>query len=248
MNPFWAAALAAAQALVGCGGAGATAAIDAAVAPGEQGAAGPGGIERAAIPPVEEFAERVDPSRAPPPVTSDSPSRGPLGAPVTIRVFSDFECPFCGQAAPVLRDIEAEFGGNVRTVWYNFPLPGHPHAELAAVAGALVYRKGGGAAFWRYHDDVFKAARSGLDERVIAGLAAREGVDAASIDRALADGAGGRISSDLSTGDSVGVQGTPAFVVNDWMVTGVLPYPLFRALVVRALEEARATSKASTPR
>lgn len=246
-HPLWAVALAAAQALLGaCTGTQETAAT-AAVSPGEPRAAGPGGFEANAIPPVEEFAERVDPSRAPPPATQDSPSRGPSGAPVLIRVFSDFECPYCAQAAPVLRDIEAEFGGEVRTVWYNFPLPGHAHAELAAVAGALVFRKGGGAAFWRYHDGVFRTARSGLDERVIASLAAREGVDAASIDRALPSGADGRIAADVRVGESAGVQGTPAFIVNDWMVTGVLPYPLFRALVLRALEEARTTSRASTP-
>jgi len=236
---FWAVAIAAAQALLaGCGGSQPTA-VSAAVTPGEPRAAGPGAFETAPID-VDAFATRVDAGSLPA-ATSDCPSRGPSGAPVTIHLWSDFECPFCAQVVPVLREIESEFGAKVRVVWHNFPLPGHPHAELAAVAGVLVYRARGGSAFWRYHDGTFRAARSGgLDEQLIESLASREGVAASSLTKAVASGADGKIPADIRTGEAVGVQGTPAFVVNDWMVTGVLPYPEFRALVLRALGEARA--------
>jgi protein-disulfide isomerase len=160
---------------------------------------------------------------------------------VTIHLFSDFECPYCARVPPLLREIEAEFGGNVRTVWHNFPLPHHPHAELAAVAGVLVYRTRGGAAFWRFHDAVFEAApRSGLDQTIIEYLASREGVAPAHLRAAVSTGADGRIAADVAAGDEAGVEGTPAFFVNDRMVTGTLPYPEFRALVRTALAEARA--------
>ena len=204
--------------------------------PGEQALAGPGASENAID--IESFAKRVDP-REVPLATADHPSRGPAGAPVTIHLFSDFECPYCRGVGPVLREIEAEFGGNVRTVWHNFPLPGHPHAELAAVASVLVYQRRGGAAFWRLHDAMFDAAAGGLDPGIIEALARREGVDPATLRAALATGADGRVALDIATGNAAGIEGTPAFFVNDRMVTGVLPYPEFRALVLRALADAK---------
>jgi protein-disulfide isomerase len=188
---------------------------------------------------VDAFAERIEAGRIPL-ASAELPSRGPATAPVTIHLFSDFECPYCARVAPVLREIEVEFGGNVRTVWHNFPLPHHEHAELAAVAGVLVYRARGGAAFWRFHDAVFEAAPYGLDRTIIEFLANQEGVTPATLRAALPTGADGRVAADIAAGDLAGVQGTPAFFVNDRMVTGVLPYPEFRALVRTALNEARA--------
>jgi protein-disulfide isomerase len=204
--------------------------------PGEHALAGPGAHDDAID--IDSFATRIDKDKVPL-ATADHPSRGPAGAPVTIHLFSDFECPYCRSVGPVLREIEAEFGGNIRTVWHNFPLPGHPHAELAAVAGVLVYKRRGGAAFWRFHDATFDAAEGGLDPGLIEALASREGVDPATVRAALATGADGRVAADIAAADKTGVEGTPAFVVNDRMVTGVLPYPEFRALVAHALAEAR---------
>ena len=226
-------AVTAAQALLGCGGkeAPAESAAGAVLAPA------PGAFDAEALP-VEEFARRIDPASVPV-VSSAQPSRGPADAPVTIHVFSDFECPFCAQAVPVLREVEGEFGGSVRIVWHDFPLPSHEHAELAAVAGALVFRERGGAAFWRFHDAIFDAAPGGLDETLVRTLAKREGVDSARIDAALPTGADGRLAAEVKSAEAAGVEGTPAFIVNDWMVTGVMPYPVFRALVVRALAESK---------
>jgi protein-disulfide isomerase len=227
-----AAVLAAAQALLGgCGGS--TAAAPS-TAPNALGAPGVEAID------VDAFAERIEPSRIPL-ASAELPSRGPVSAPVTIHLFSDFECPYCALVPPLLREIETEFGGNVRTVWHNFPLPHHPHAELAAVAGVLVYRARGGAAFWRFHDAVFEAApRSGLDQTIIEYLASQEGVPPTHLRAAVSSGADGRVAADVAAGDAAGVEGTPAFFVNDRMVTGTLPYPEFRALIQRALAEARA--------
>jgi protein-disulfide isomerase len=186
---------------------------------------------------VDAFAERIDPSLVPP-ASADCPSRGPSGAPVTIHLFSDFECPYCAHAVPVLREIESEFGGSVRTVWHHLPLPSHPHAELAAVAGVLVYRLRGGAAFWRFHDALFDQAPDGLEDSVIHRLASREGVSRESLRAAEASGADGRLAADLAAADKAGIEGTPAFLVNDRRVTGVIPYAAFRALVLVALSEA----------
>lgn len=229
---LWAVVVATAQALLGCGE------RPEPVAPPGRGERPPVAVEAAETIDVDAFAERIDRGLIPA-VSGDNPSRGPVGAPVTIHLFSDFECPFCAHAVPVLRELESEFGGNVRTVWHNFPLPSHPHAELAAVAGVLVYRARGGAAFWRFHDALFDAAPDGLDESVIYWLAGREGVSPGRLRAALGTGADGRLAADMAAGDKAGVEGTPAFLVNDRRVTGVIPYTAFRALVMVTLAEAK---------
>jgi protein-disulfide isomerase len=229
---LWAVVVATAQALLGCGERPEPA------APPGRGERAPFGLDAAETIDVDAFSVRIDRGLIPA-VSCDNPSRGPAAAPVTIHLFSDFECPFCAHAVPVLREIESEFGGSVRTVWHDFPLPSHPHAELAAVAGVLVYRTRGGAAFWRFHDALFDAAPAGLDESVINWLAGREGVPAASLTAALGTGADGRLAADMAAGDRAGVEGTPAFLVNDRRVTGIVPYAAFRALVIVALAEAK---------
>jgi protein-disulfide isomerase len=229
----WAVVVATAQALFGCAATAGTA------TPSERTFARPPfGVPDAATIDVDAFSERVDLGLVPP-ASADCPSRGPAGAPVTIHLFSDFECPYCAHAVPVLREIEREFGGSVRTVWHNFPLPNHPHAELAAVAGMLVYRTRGGAAFWRFHDALFDAAPDGLDETVIHWLASREGVPPATLVAAEASGVDGRLAAEIAAAERAGIEGTPAFLVNDRRVTGVIPYAAFRALVLVALSEAQ---------
>jgi protein-disulfide isomerase len=183
-------------------------------------------------------ASRVDRSKVPVP-RSDARTRGPANAPVTIQVFSDFECPYCAHAAPVVRELEHQFGGAIRVVWHDFPLPGHAHARLAAATGIEVYLERGGAAFWRFHDALFEAqSRDGLDAGLIETLALAEGVARARLRSALASGAhDARIDADIRSGDAVGVNGTPAFLVNDWLAVGLLPYAEFSAVVSHALAE-----------
>jgi len=195
------------------------------------------GSPQTAPPPADLAATRVDPSRVPVP-GPDSPSRGPANAPVTIQVFSDFECPFCAAAAPVLHELEAEFGAQVRIVFRNLPLPMHPHAALAAVTGLEVYAERGGAAFWRFHDAAFAAQRRGLDEKVLEALARDAGVDPQRYHDAVASHVReASINADITAADAAGINGTPAFFVNSYFTIGVLPYPDMRAIVVQALKE-----------
>jgi protein-disulfide isomerase len=182
---------------------------------------------------------RVEKSRVPVP-RPDAPSRGPRDAKVTIQIFSDFECPFCAGAVPLLRAIEAEFGGTVRLVWHDFPLPAHPHARRAAAAALEVYTSRGGAAFWRMHDALFAAqAAGGLDERKIDRLAREQGVDPRRYAVAVTTSAhDARIDADVRAGEAAGVNGTPAFFVNDYLTFGVMPLAAMRAIVRQALKDA----------
>jgi protein-disulfide isomerase len=184
-------------------------------------------------------ATRVEASKVPVP-GADARTRGPSNAAVTIQVFSDFECPYCAHAAPIVRELEREFGGSLRVVWHDFPLPGHAHARVAAATGIEVYLQRGGAAFWRFHDALFEAEARGLDARMIEALALDQGVDVVRLRGALANGVhAGRIDADVRSGDAIGVNGTPAFLVNDWLLVGLLPYAEFSAVVRHALAEPR---------
>ncbi len=82
----------------------------------------------------------------------NAPARGAANAPVTLVEFSDYECPHCGRAAPILRDIEREFETQLRVIHMHFPLSGHPHAMPAARAAVAAGRQGH---FWEYHDRLF---------------------------------------------------------------------------------------------
>jgi protein-disulfide isomerase len=187
----------------------------------------------------ELAATRVDPRKVPVP-SADAPSRGPLDAPVTVQVFSDFECPFCAMAAPVVRELESEFGGSIRVVWRNLPLPMHPHAGLAAVTGLEVYAERGGAAFWRFHDSTFAAQRGGLDAKTLEKLAVDAGVDPERYHEALEKHVhDAKVQADLDAGDAAGINGTPAFFINSYFAVGALPYPEMRAIVVQALRETK---------
>ncbi len=137
--------------------------------------------------------------------------RGPADAPVTVVEYGDFECPYCGQAEPVVRELLLE-RGDVRYVWRHLPLTDvHPHAELAAEAAEAAALQD---AFWEMHDRlldhqgelrpvelVAHAAALGLDvERFRADMRARTGRD--------------RVSADAESADRSGVSGTPTFFVN----------------------------------
>lgn len=166
------------------------------------------------------------------------PSRGPANAEVTLQVWSDFECPFCAKTAPALNALAADYGARLRIVFRNYPLPVHPHARLAAAAALEVYTQRGGAAFFRMHDALFAASATGLDGGVLERLAAAEKLDPTRFRRALTSGAHeARIDADMAAGDLAGIEGTPAFLVNDWYGFGALPYPVLRAAVARALSE-----------
>jgi protein-disulfide isomerase len=215
------------------------------VPPNAGGGPTPGAEESVSIPP--DLATRLPKARVPVP-SPDAPSRGPASAPVTIQIFSDFECPFCAMAAPLVRELESEFGGSVRIVWRNLPLTMHPHAELAAETGLEIYAERGGAAFWRFHDATFAAQQKGLDEGVILALAEAEGVDRERSRAALAARTHApKIEADLNAADLAGINGTPAFFVNDWLAVGALPYPEMRLLVLQALRERGAGAGALAP-
>jgi len=169
-----------------------------------------------------------------------NPSLGAANAPVVVQMWSDFECSFCAHAHPVLTELLRAYPGKVRLVWHDYPLPFHAHARLAANAGREAYAQGGAAAFWKFHDAIYEAPESELDAPSLERFAAKAGLDAARFHESLSTlRHDGEIKQDMTTGDSVGVEGTPAFLVNDYFFIGAVPIEIMRVVVERALSDAR---------
>ena len=161
-----------------------------------------------------------------------APTRGAENAPVTIVVFSDFECSFCAKSEATVREVEAAYPGKVRFVFKNAPLPMHPHARLAAKAALAASEQG---RFWEYHDALF-AQQDALDRAALERTAQKLGLDLARF-RAALDGSqlDAVIDADLAEAKRVDVKGTPAFFVNGRNLQGAQPLAAFRAKVDQAL-------------
>jgi len=141
-----------------------------------------------------------------------APVRGSPMAQVTIVEFSDFECPYCGRAHPILQQVLDEFEGRVRLVFKHYPLSSaHPHALPAARAAIAAGNQG---KFWEMHDLLFEHQRQ-LEDEDIEGYARQLDLD---MDRFRADLVAAatqrRIEQDKAEGQRVGVEGTPTFFVN----------------------------------
>lgn len=168
----------------------------------------------------------------------DAPRLGPDSAAITVVVFSDFECPYCGRGRWTLSDLRSQFGDEVRVVWRNYPLPNHPHARAAAEAALEVRAQRGDAAFWRFHDLLF-AHQTDLEEDDLARYAELVGADAARLRDALREGAHrSAVDGDIALANRLGVDGTPAFLVNGTMIAGAQPYSVFEALSAAVLQRA----------
>ncbi|WP_326600284.1 Na+/H+ antiporter NhaA [Streptomyces sp. NBC_01803] len=152
---------------------------------------------------VVDLAVPVDPDR--------DHVRGSLDAPVTVVEYGDFECPYCGQAEPVVRELLADFG-DVRYVWRHLPLNDvHPNAQLAAEAAEAAAEQGG---FWAMHD-LLLDHQGALRATDLLRYAADIGLDTDRFHRTLREhGGGGRVAEHVESADRSGVSGTPTFFIN----------------------------------
>lgn len=177
---------------------------------------------------VVDLGEPVDPGR--------DHVRGPLDAPVTLVEYGDYECPYCGLAEPVVRELLAEFGDDVRYVWRHLPLTDvHPSAQLAAEAAEAAARQG---RFWPMHD-VLISHQGDLRPDDLLRYAERVGVDGDRFRRDLLGRAGAeRVADDVESADLSDVSGTPTFFVNGRRHHGAYDVATLSAAVRAARERA----------
>ena len=142
---------------------------------------------------------------------SRAPVRGSPMAPVLLVEFSDFQCPFCAAARPLLERIVRESGGKVRLAYKHFPLPSHTHAKLAAQAAVAAQLQG---RFWEMHDLLF-THQDRLERADLLGYAKQLGLDVARFERDMdSDAVQRRVEADREEGRKLGVDGTPYLFVD----------------------------------
>ncbi|HXB48659.1 MAG TPA: thioredoxin domain-containing protein, partial [Streptosporangiaceae bacterium] len=138
--------------------------------------------------------------------------RGPADAPVTLVEYGDFECPYCGQAERVVRELLAEYGDDLRYVWRHLPLTDvHPYAPLAAEASEAAAKQG---KFWEMHDQLLDH-QGALTTKDLMRYAAEIGLNTEQFTADMRKDAGaGKIASDVDSADLSDVSGTPTFFIN----------------------------------
>ena len=131
---------------------------------------------------------------------------------MTLVEYGDYECPYCGAAYPIVKELQKRMGERLRFVFRNFPIAeAHPHAEQAAEAAEAAAAQG---RFWDMHDHLFEHQRH-LEADDLHGYAEALGLDVGRFDRELAQHTHAtRVRRDVMSGLPSGVDGTPTFYIN----------------------------------
>jgi protein-disulfide isomerase len=147
------------------------------------------------------------------PVTEDRDHiQGPADAAVTLVEYGDYECPYCGAAYPIIKEVQARMGERLRFVFRNFPIStSHPHAEQAAEAAEAAAGQG---RFWPMHDLLYEN-QGRLRDQDLRAYAEQLGLDVQPFDKELAEHVhAARVHGDFMSGVRSGVNGTPTFYIN----------------------------------
>jgi protein-disulfide isomerase len=139
-------------------------------------------------------------------------TQGPADAAVTLVEYGDYECPYCGAAYPIVKEVQERMGERLLFVFRNFPITtSHPHAEQAAEAAEAAASQ---EKFWEMHDLLYENQRRLRDDD-LRGYAEQLGLDLESFDRDLAEHVhAARVREDFMSGVRSGVNGTPTFYIN----------------------------------
>jgi protein-disulfide isomerase len=174
----------------------------------------------------------LEPPRVHVAVSANDPARG--AGQVEIIEFSDFQCPYCQQAEPVIKDLLARYDGKVRLVWKDAPLPNHPNAVPAAIAARCAGDQG---KFWEYHDTLF-ANQKALDNASLKRHAGTAGLDLAVFEQCIASGKhAAALVASLQELVRLPVSVTPTFLINGRLVKGAVPLETLAAVIDEELRQ-----------
>jgi protein-disulfide isomerase len=170
------------------------------------------------------------------------PFKGSKDAKVTIVEYSDFQCPFCKRGYDTVeKQVLPEYGDKVRFVYKHFPLGFHPWAQPGAVAVECAADQNEDA-YWAVYTALFEEQKQinvqNLKEKVEAALEGKE-IDKAKFDDCFDNKkTAARVANDMKEGQSVGVSGTPAFLINGRLLSGAQPFAQFKAVIDDELSRA----------
>jgi Na+/H+ antiporter NhaA len=183
-----------------------------------------------------DLAEDVDPDR--------DHVRGPEDAPVTLVEYGDYECPYCGQAEVILRDLLDSFGDDLRYVWRSLPLNDvHPNAQIAAEAAEAAAAQG---KFWEMHDRLLDH-QDKLEPSDIRRYAEELGLDVERfVDDLRSRNYASRVEEDVASADASGVAGTPTFFINGRRHHGAYDAQILTDEVERARNRLRLSQVTTT--
>ncbi|MFP3983823.1 MAG: DsbA family protein, partial [Desulfurivibrionaceae bacterium] len=143
--------------------------------------------------------------------TEGSPFLGAADAPVTVVLFSDFECPYCSRLHPLLEKIVEENPDKVKVAYKHFPLKMHKNAKFAALAAIAAQKQG---KFWAYHDKLFETSES-LEPPTFQKIAKELGLDLEKFKKDYNSiETREKVAQDMNDGKDAGVRGTPTLFVN----------------------------------
>jgi protein-disulfide isomerase len=147
------------------------------------------------------------------PVGGRDHAQGPEEAPVTLVEYGDYECPYCGQAYPIIKNLQKQLGGELRFVFRNFPITQlHPHAQQAAEAAEA---SGAQNKFWEMHDRLYEHQQELSNNHLSQHALAIGGLDVARFEDEITNHVHAvRVREDFMSGIRSGVNGTPTFYVN----------------------------------
>jgi protein-disulfide isomerase len=164
--------------------------------------------------------------------TGGRPEKGPKDAPITMIVFSDYECPFCRRAESTVEQVLKTYEGKIRYVFRDYPLPFHQKARPAAVAANCAIPQG---KFWEYNQKLFV---TDLGPESYKKMAGDLGMDQKKFDECIAKNDQASIEKDVADGGAVGVNGTPAFFINGRMLSGAQPFEAFKDVIDQEIAQA----------
>lgn len=185
---------------------------------------------------------------APLPVEAEDAVWGRADAPVTLVLFTDLQCPFCGRLHATLTQLRERYGeARLRIVYKHAPLPFHRQARGAAELAQAALQLGGFPAFDAFMGAVF-AAQPNLDDAALDAALTRAGVSPGAARQLVSAGAvSAKIDRDLALGERLGVRGVPASWINGRSLTGAQPLTAFTELVDAELVETAALARSGVP-
>ena len=171
---------------------------------------------------------RPDPKRNYPVNIKGSPFKGSSSAKLAIVEFSDLQCPFCRRVDATLKQVQKEYGDQVRIVFKHLPLRIHPKAVAAHWAAEAAHRQG---KFWEMHDTILENQREMEPEKFLE-YAEQIGLDMEKFKADLASKqVKQRVGEDMEEAKRLGVTGTPGFFVNGRFLSGAQPFESFKRLI-----------------